>query len=105
MGVIERLLGRRKKIIEQPKNNVLEEKETEWQQLPAFIDSAESEHQLVSLIATSIAAGDYPNSQFVVKKIMKRNPEVHLVSLIAASLEAAAMNGSRLNIKGIAKKK
>lgn len=105
MEIFKRLLKRSKENVEQPKNNISRNMGNDWESLPAFVVSDESEHERVSLIATAIAAGDHPNSQFVVKKIMKRNPEVRLVSLIAASLTAATINGSRLNVKSIAKKK
>lgn len=105
LGILERLLRKPKNIRESNKNNEQEEKETEWQPLPAFVDSNKREHERISLIAAAIAANDQPNSQFVVKRIMKRNPEVHLVSLIAASLSAAAMDGKTLSVKKIAKRK
>ena len=60
------------------------ESEMKWKAVPAYIEASEEEYQLVSLIATAIAAGDQPKSQFVVKKVMQRNPEAKLkrVSLL-----------------------
>lgn len=105
MGIFERLLGKRKMAEKQPKNNENSDIESCWKPLPAFVSSDRNEHERVSLIATAIAAGDHPNSQFVVKRIMKRNPEIRLVSVIAASLTATTMSGNQLNVKRVAKKK
>lgn len=74
-------------------------------EIPAFIPTDPNEYELVSVIATAIAAGDHPKSQFVVKNIMKRNPEAHLVSLISASLAAGTMPESKFVVKKISQVK
>ena len=74
-------------------------------EIPAFIPTDPNEYELVSVIATAIAAGDHPKSQFVVKNIMKRNPEAHLVSLISASLAAGTMPESKFIVRKISQVK
>ena len=74
-----------------------------WKAVPAYIEASEEEYQLVSLIATAIAAGDQPKSQFVVKKVMQRNPEAKLVSIIASSLAAGLNEKSQFVIRRINK--
>lgn len=74
-------------------------------EIPAFIPTDPSEYELVSVIATAIAAGDYPKSKFVVTTIMKRNPEAHLVSLIASSVAAGTMPESKFTIRKISQYK
>nr|WP_319216557.1 hypothetical protein [uncultured Trichococcus sp.] len=74
-------------------------------EIPAFIPTDPNEYELVSVIATAIAAGDHPKSQFVVKNIMKRNPEAHLVSLISASLAAGTMPESKFVVRKISQVK
>lgn len=81
--------------------NCLEEK---WEEIPGFIPAKTEEYQLVSIVATAIAAGDCPTSQFVVKKILKRNPEAKKVALIAACLASEDSLNSKLQIKKILKK-
>ncbi|WP_416207877.1 hypothetical protein [Enterococcus sp. HY326] len=76
-----------------------------FEALPAFIPTSPEEYQLVSVIATAIAAGENSDSQFVVKTILKRNPEARTVALIAASLAAEAAEDSQLIVKTIQKKK
>ncbi|MEO1770077.1 hypothetical protein [Candidatus Enterococcus ferrettii] len=76
-----------------------------WEELPGFIDTDSEDYQLVSLIATAIATGDQPDSQFVVKRILKRNPEAKQVSLIVASIAAGAHPESQLSIRKISKRK
>ncbi|MDR2832332.1 MAG: hypothetical protein LBV67_01295 [Streptococcaceae bacterium] len=77
----------------------------EWEDLPAFIETNPEEYELVSVIATAIAAGDKPESQFVVKNIKVRNPEVRTVSIIASALASEMTDGANLSIKRIAQKR
>lgn len=49
--------------------------EKRWIDIPAYIPAEPKEYQLVSIVATAIAAGEFPESRFVIKKIAKRNPE------------------------------
>ncbi|MDH6365846.1 hypothetical protein M2139_002869, partial [Enterococcus sp. PF1-24] len=70
-----------------------------------FIETDPAEYELVSVLATAIAAGDHPESEFVVKKIQQRNPEVRLVSIIAASLAAELSEDSQFVVKKIYQKK
>ncbi|MGT2756827.1 hypothetical protein [Streptococcus ovuberis] len=76
-----------------------------WEALPGFIPASQEDYDLVSLIATAIAAGDRPDSQFVVKRIMQRNPEALTVSLIASSIAAGDYPDSQFAIKSIYTKK
>lgn len=76
----------------------------EWEKIPSYISVSEEDYTKVSLIATAIAAGDRPESKFVVKKIMQRNPEVLHVSLIASSLAAADVIDSKFKIKTVYRK-
>lgn len=77
----------------------------EWKTVPEYIETDSSEYLKVSLIASAIASGDYPESEFVVKKIYKRNPEAKIVSIIAASLATDYVSeNSQIQIKGIYKK-
>lgn len=77
----------------------------EWEAIPAYIAADPADYQLVSVIATAIAAGDRPDSQFVVKNIYQANPEAKEVSLIAASLAAGALEDSQFVVKRIHKKR
>ncbi|MHC5249648.1 hypothetical protein [Enterococcus sp. LJL120] len=76
-----------------------------YESLPAFIPTSPKEYQLVSVIATAIAAGENSDSQFVVKTILKRNPEARTVALVAASLAAGTAEDSQLVVTSIQKKK
>lgn len=78
--------------------------ETEWQPVLGYQPANLEEYAHVSLIATAIASGDNPDSQFVVKKILKRNPEAKLVSLVAASLAAGVHENSQFRVRAISKK-
>lgn len=76
-----------------------------WIEVPAYVPATEAEYELASVIATAIAAGDAPESQFVVKKIMKRNPEARKVAVISASIAAGAQPESQMIVKKIFKRK
>ncbi|EOT38492.1 hypothetical protein [Enterococcus columbae] len=78
--------------------------EASWQELDGYIPAQSQEYQIVSLIASAIATGDNPERQFVVKKILKRNPEVLQVSLIASSLVQTTDPNAQVIIKKISKK-
>ena len=72
--------------------------EKRWIDIPAYIPA-----QLVSIVATAIAAGEFPESRFVIKKIAKRNPEAKEVAIIAASIAAELSEESQLVVKRISK--
>ena len=42
--------------------------EKRWIDIPAYIPAEPKEYQLVSIVATAIAAGEFPESRFVIKK-------------------------------------
>ncbi|KHD46283.1 hypothetical protein ACVRZD_04120 [Streptococcus hongkongensis] len=107
MGLFQRLFSKSEKKNHSP--NMVDSNESqhitdEWEKLPSYIAVSEEEYSIVSLIATAIAAGDKPDSQFVIKKIMKRNPEVVKVSLITSSLAASEVMDSQFKIKAIYQK-
>jgi sulfite reductase alpha subunit-like flavoprotein len=79
-------------------------KEVEWQEVPAYSETDSKNYELVSVIATAIASGERPESQFVVKRILERNPEAKLVALITSSIAAGNSQTSRLVVKRMAKK-
>lgn len=78
--------------------------DNQWKELPVFIEAVSEDYELVSVIATAIAAGTYENSQFIVKRILVRNPEAHIVSLVASSIAAGDTPDSQFYIKKIMKK-
>ena len=77
--------------------------EKRWIDIPAYIPAESKEYQLVSIVATAIAAGEFPESRFVIKKIAKRNPEAKEVAIIAASIAAELSEESQLVVKRISK--
>lgn len=77
----------------------------DWEELPAYLDVDPSEHPQASVIATAIAAGDRPDSTFVVRRVSVRNPEFTKVALIASALAAGAMETSEFVVRRIYKKK
>lgn len=108
MGIFQRLFQRQVEATVKEGASVRSEesKDLEWEPLPSFIavhDAKEIER--VSVIASAIAAGNYPDSTFRVKTILQRNPEVKLISLLAASIAVGQAENSQLAMKHIYKKK
>ncbi len=74
-----------------------------WEPLPAFLPVDPREHEHVCVIASAIAAGDHPNSEFRVKRMLIANPEYRTVSVIATALAAGALEKSSFTVKNIYK--
>ncbi|CAN2924068.1 hypothetical protein [Streptococcus dysgalactiae] len=72
-----------------------------WEKIPAYIPADKSDYKKITLIAGAIAASDRPNSQFKVKRILKRNPEAITVSLIASSIAAGVYPESQFRVTSI----
>ncbi|MGT2828374.1 hypothetical protein AB6M97_05125 [Streptococcus hillyeri] len=101
MGFFQRLFGKsREPEVRQTAEPVPNELDG-WEPVPGFIPADKEDYELVSVIATAIAAGDYPDSQFKVTRIMQRNPEALTVSLIASSIAAGDYPDSQLTVKSI----
>ena len=79
--------------------------ESEWEKLEAFVPVEAEEAKHVSIIAAAIAASDYPESQFVVKRVLKRNPETKIISVIASAIAAGESNDSQWAVKEIYQKR
>lgn len=108
MGIFQRLFGKASKaepISAEEPDSIESSTDSDWEQLPVFIPAAPQDVERVSIIATAIAAGDRPNSKFLVKRVLQRNPEVKTISIIAASIAAGTKTDSQLSIKNIYKKK
>lgn len=77
----------------------------EWELVPAFVPVSDDERTLPSVIATAIAAGDRPQSTFVVKGVERVNPEARLVSVIATAIAAGDRPESKFVVKRVYRKK
>lgn len=78
--------------------------ETEWQAVSGYVSADSATYQLLSVLATAIAAEDKPHSQFVVKRVWQRNPEAQRIAVIAAALAAQEAPDSHWRIRGIYQK-
>ncbi|MTD42183.1 hypothetical protein GIX45_26860 [Erwinia sp. CPCC 100877] len=104
MGLFGRLFNK-EKIIETTKKSPVETEIDEWQELPGYLPVQPEEHQLVSVIASAIAAGDQPQSQFVIKRILKRNPEAKQVAAVAAAIASWDQTEKQFVIRSIKEKR
>lgn len=83
---------------------VVEHIDDGYSELPEYIASDSIDYTLVSTIATAIAAGDQPESEFKVKNILIKNPEFVKVAVIISSIVAADMTDSSWKITNIKKR-
>lgn len=86
---------------QQEKTSVLTD---EWEAIPEYIVAPPEEYELISVIATAIAADDQSDSQFIIKSIKQKNPEVVLTSVIATSIMAGEFQQSQFIVKNIKKR-
>lgn len=73
--------------------------------LPAYLPVDAREHAHACVIASAIAAGDHPASEFRIKRVLVANPEHRTVSIIATALAAGALEQSSFTVKNIYKMK
>lgn len=95
MGLFKRLFGEKEIPLEEPVQD-------RWKNIPPYIE--EREYQLASLVASAIAASD-SNSDFVVKRVRKRNPEAQLVSIIATIVATGEQPESVFRVTSIKEEK
>ncbi|WP_288307918.1 hypothetical protein [uncultured Enterococcus sp.] len=87
-----------------PREMIADPPTSVWQEMSSYQPAPAEDYPLVSLIAAALGAECYPESQFVIRRIEKRNPEFKRVTLIAASIAAGELPDSQFTIKKIAKK-
>ncbi|MDT2757301.1 hypothetical protein P7G51_07900 [Enterococcus asini] len=111
MGLFQRLFGKKPAETEPeitrltPTPAVAVEEYADWEEVPFYVESEPSERELVALIATAIAAGEAPKSEFQVKKVLSKNPEAKKVALIATAIAAGDAPNSQFQVKKIYQKK
>lgn len=109
MGLFDWLFGRKKDNVRQdveiPILAEVKLDENLWEDVPAYVDADSKEHELVSVIASSIAAGDHPDSEFRIKNIQMRNPEAERVAVIASAMAAGTEKDSQFVVRRIKKRK
>ncbi len=81
-----------------PQEMITDPPASDWQEVSSYQPAPAEDYPLVSLIAAALGAECYPESQFVIRRIEKRNPDFRRVALIAAtyrSCPSSANTGSR----------
>lgn len=83
-------------------NDQAEEFGQQWELIPSYVEVEDAEQrELVSVIATSIAAGDNADSHFVVKSIKQKNPELIRISVIAAAIATSDSPDTHYRVKHV----
>lgn len=107
MGLLQKWFGKKSVPEVTPpleKVTTPDKKNDQWELVPTFIPVEKKDQEIPTLIATSLAANDRPESQFVIKKIQEHNPEAQLVALVASSVASQDRPESRFVVKSIYKK-
>ena len=89
----------------QPRQRRARRRPDTWEPVPAYLPVDAHEHAHACVIASAIAAGDHPTSEFRVKRVLVANPEHRTVSIIATALAAGALEQSSFTVKNIYKMK
>ena len=105
MGILQRLFGKKNSEATEHASTQSAQTESEWEKLEAFVPVEAEEAKHVSIIAAAIGASDYPESQFVVKRVLKRNPETKIISVIASAIAAGESSDSQWAVKEIYQKR
>ncbi len=75
MGILQRLFGKKNSEATEHASTKSGQPESEWEKLEAFVPVVKQKKLLPSRRRAAIAAiWDYPESQFVVKRVLKRQP-------------------------------
>ena len=77
----------------------------EWELVEAYVPVEASERTIPSVIATAIAAGDRPESEFVVRSVEKPNPEARRVAVIATAIAAGDRPESEFVVRRVYRRK
>ncbi|MEY8371114.1 hypothetical protein AAK938_06190 [Aerococcaceae bacterium 50-4] len=114
MGVIERIKSLFSDETKHKKESQMENQASEinnqnhatsstYEDVPEYISVNKKDYPIVSVIASSIAAGEYSDSKFTVKEIKVKNPEFMKVAVIASSIASTYNQESTLRITKVQK--
>ena len=103
MAFLERFRKNKKDIpaISSREEKIKLEKVTSGLTIEEFLPVDQDEKELVTLIASSILAGDRPNSEYRVKTILRRNDEKAVVTAIASAIMAGDNPESTFQVRKI----
>lgn len=109
MGLFSWLRGRHDQAEPQPEGGgatrTADPVADEWELVPAWVEAPEDEREIPTVIASAIAAGDRPDSEFTVRKVEVPNPEARLVTVIATAIAAGDKPDSEFVVRNVYRKK
>lgn len=108
MGLLDFLFKNKKQVQVLETNKSPAVSETELQNffpIEPYIEATYEENKLISIITVSTVGGDFSNSEYIVKRVLKRNPEAKKIGIIVASLATSESKESTLLVKSIKKRK
>lgn len=76
-----------------------------WELVEPYVPAEPGQGRVASVIASAIAAGDAPDSEFVVRSVKVPNPEARLVTLIAGAIATGDRPESTMVVKRVFRKK
>ena len=78
---------------------------SDWEELEPYVPVDPAEHKVACVVAAAIAAGDYPQSAWRVKRVLVPNPEYRRVAALATAVAAGASEESSFVVKRVYKSK
>lgn len=78
---------------------------SDWEEVAPYTPVDPAEHKVACVVAASIAAGDYPESSWRVKRVLVPNPEYRRVAALASAVAAGASEESSFVVKRVYRQK
>ena len=78
---------------------------SDWEEPAPYVPVDPADHQVACVVAAAIAAGDYPQSTWRVKRVLVPNPEYRRVAALATAVGAGASEESSFVVKRVYKSK
>ena len=78
---------------------------SDWEEVAPYEPANPAEHRTACVVAAAIAAGDYPESSWRVKRVLVPNPEYRRVAALATAVAAGANKKSSFVVKRVYKQR
>lgn len=78
---------------------------SDWEEVAPYTPVDPADHMTACIVAAALAAGDYPESSWRVKRVLVPNPEYRRVAALATAVAAGASEKSSFVVKRVYKQR